>query len=133
MDAGRLAFRTGSVAALTSFAGLDNVEAPEAAVRELGRVAAPGAGHFLTGAGTEITPAGNRESSGGTGAGAPARPRAVDWLEAAGWSVEVVDPCTARVAPTPVGVLLEGAVIDEYPKTEALVESFVLVASRGSA
>ena len=112
--------------ALTSYGGLGNVAAPAAVVQELRRVVRPGTGRFFTMVSADLGAAGAEPPAAGT---ASPRPGALDWFDAAGWRVELTEPCRARVAPTPAGDLLEGFRIDTYPTTPTTVCAYLLAAS----
>lgn len=121
LDARRSPFRTGAVETLTTFAGLENVEQPDAVLRECRRTVSRDAGGFFA-----ITQVDLGER--------PDDVRTDGWdlllgrLADAGWRAEVENRCRARAEPTPRGIVLEGAAIDAFPEAATTVESGVLVA-----
>jgi SAM-dependent methyltransferase len=111
-DVRRLPFADTSVDCATTFLGLNNVQQPDALLAELRRVAHRLlAVHILYEPGTA-----NDRALDQLGLAALAdRDALLDGLAAAGWDAEIASSCTAMLEPTPVGVLLEGAVIDALP------------------
>lgn len=111
-DVRRLPFADESVDCVTTFAGLNNVERPGELLGELRRVARRlVAVHLVYEPGTandaELETLGVARLS--------YRDSLVDELERSGWDAEIVSSRTTTLEPTPVGVLLEGAVIDRLP------------------
>jgi hypothetical protein len=111
-DVRRLPFADASVDCATTFLGLNNVQQPGALLVELRRVARRLlAVHLVYEPGTA-----NDHALDELGLAPLAyREELLDGLAAAGWEAQIVSSCTATLEPTPVGVLLEGAVIDALP------------------
>jgi SAM-dependent methyltransferase len=111
-DVRRLPFADGSVDCATTFLGLNNVEQPGSLLAELRRVAKRLlAVHLVYEPGT----ANDRDLQELELASLAYREPFVEALAEAGWRAEIASSCTALLQPTPVGVLLEGAVIDRLP------------------
>jgi hypothetical protein len=127
LDVRRMPFTDGAVSTLTTFVGLPNVQEPGDLLSELRRIVS---GQFVA-----ITLFYSPEDE----VHAPAirsaglelllfRDAALEAFAAAGWHVEIIDDCVARVLPTPEGVLLEGFQVDGLPLAETVQELCVLVA-----
>jgi uncharacterized protein YbaR (Trm112 family) len=111
-DVRRLPFGDGAVDCATTFLGLNNVEHPEGLVDELRRVARRlVAVHVVYERGTandevleelRLAPLAYRDSF-------------LQALEDAGWDAALIASCSSTLPPAPVGVVLEGAVIDRLP------------------
>jgi SAM-dependent methyltransferase len=111
-DARRLPFADGSVDYVTTFLGLNNIEHPGELLAELRRVARRlVAVHLVYERGTA-----NDEALEELGLAPLAyRDSFMRGLEHAGWDAELVGSCSSTLSPAPVGVLLEGAMIDRLP------------------
>jgi len=111
-DVRRLPFADASVDCATTFLGVNNVQQPGELLAELRRVARRLlAVHLVYERGT----ANDRELEELGLAPLAYREPLLGALAAAGWEVEIVSSCTAVLEPTPVGVVLEGAVLDRLP------------------
>jgi SAM-dependent methyltransferase len=111
-DVRKLPFADGSVDCLTTFLGLNNVQHAGELLAELRRVARRMlAVHVVYEPGTA-----NDDELEELGLAPLAyRGPLLEALEAAGWTAEIPSSFRATLQPTPVGVLLEGAVIDRLP------------------
>jgi uncharacterized protein YbaR (Trm112 family) len=123
-DARRTPFKDASVATMTSYVGLPNIEEPGSVLFELRRIVG---GEFL--ALTHFYPEGD-EAHWQVLAGDSLlyRDPTLRQLEAAGWEVTVRNVCHGRAEPTPSGVVLEGLGIDGLPIAETVLEWCVLEA-----
>lgn len=111
-DVRLLPFAGDSVDCATTFLGLNNVEQPGSLLAELRRAAKRLlVVHLIYEPGT----ANDRELEELGLASLAYREPLLEGLAAAGWEPEIASSCTALLQPTPVGVLLEGAVIDRLP------------------
>jgi Methyltransferase domain len=111
-DVRRLPFADGSIDCLTTFLGLNNVERPGELLAELRRAARRLlAVHLVYEPGTSN----DRELETLGLADLAYREPFEQALAAAGWKAEIVSARTTTLRPTPVGVLLEGAVVDALP------------------
>jgi uncharacterized protein YbaR (Trm112 family) len=111
-DLRRMPFADASIACATTFLGLNNVEQPGRLLSELRRVARRLlAVHLVYEPGT----ANDRELEELGLASLAYREPLLEALAAAGWNAEIASSCAAVLEPTPVGVVLEGAVLDRLP------------------
>lgn len=111
-DVRRLPFADGSIDCFTTFLGLNNVERPGGLLDELRRAARRLMAVHLV---YEPGSANDRELEALGLAELAYRERLEQALAAAGWKAEIVSSRSTTLRPTPVGVLLEGAVIDALP------------------
>jgi len=126
-DARCTPFKDGAVTTLTTNLGLANIREPRDLLKELRRVVS---GTFLAIAhfypeNDKVNAAAIREAGLST---LIFRRPALEYFSAAGWLVEVDNGSAGEAAPTPVGVVLEGAGIDTFPVADTLLEWCVLVA-----
>lgn len=126
-DARRTPFKDGAITTLTTNLGLPNIEEPGSLLQELRRVVS---GTFL--AISHFYPEDDEANAAtihqlGLSTLLFQRP-ALEQFRAAGWQVEVANPCRGPAHPTPTGVVLEGAGIDALPVAETVLEWCVLVA-----
>ena len=111
-DVRRMPFADASIDCATTFLGLNNVEQPGRLLTELRRVAGRLlAVHLVYEPGTAND--GELEELGL--ASLAYREPLLEALAAAGWDAEIASSCAAVLEPTPVGVVLEGAVLDRLP------------------
>ncbi|MDQ3855518.1 MAG: hypothetical protein M3281_03895, partial [Chloroflexota bacterium] len=125
-DARRAPFRDGAVRTLVTNLGLPNIESPGELLLELRRVVS---GELLAICHFYPEDDGvNGEAIEAAGLGQMLyRDRLLEALADAGWRASVESVCTGRAAPTPEGVLLEGARIDRLPLAPTTLEWCVLV------
>jgi uncharacterized protein YbaR (Trm112 family) len=126
-DARCTPFKDGAVATLTTNLGLANIREPRGLLKELRRVVS---GTFLAIAhfypeNDKVNAAVIREAGLST---LLFRRPALECFSAADWLVEVSEVCVGEAAPTPVGVVLEGASIDTIPVADTSLEWCALVA-----
>jgi len=126
-DARCTPFKDGAVTTLTTNLGLANIKEPRGLLKELRRVVS---GTFLAIAhfypeNDTVNAAAIREAGLST---LIFRRPALEYFSAADWLVEVDNGSAGEAAPTPVGVVLEGAGIDTFPVADTLLEWCVLVA-----
>ncbi|MDI6893734.1 MAG: methyltransferase domain-containing protein [Bacillota bacterium] len=127
-DARRTPFRDVSVTALTTFAGLANIEHPGDLLRELRRIVS---GTFYA-ISCFYAPDDriNREAIEAHGLHPFLfRDTALDLFNRSGWRVEVVNTRRARALPTPRSALIPEAGIDALPVAETTLEWCTLVAT----
>lgn len=126
-DARRTPFRDGAIRTMTTFVGLASLQEPGNLLGELRRVVS----------GTLLAIAAFYSQDDEVHAplihkaGLEAmiyRPAALAAFRAAGWQVEVANARSARIRPTPKGVVLEGFQVDGFPLAETTQETCVLVA-----
>ncbi len=127
-DARRTPFRDRAMETMTTHLGLPNIERPGDLLQELRRVVS-GAflaiSHFFPEE-DEADQVAIRE------AGLEVllyRKTALELFSAAGWKVEVRNPCRGEARPTPPGVIMEGARIDSFPIANTMLEWCVLLAT----
>ena len=127
-DARRTPFRDGAVDTLTTNLGLPNIEHPDKLLLELRRITR---GSFL--AISHFVPEDDeanlnvlREYGLDT---LQVRSSTLEQFSAVGWQVEIANHCSGVAKPTPVGVILEGASIDEFPVSETILDWCVIAAS----
>ncbi len=116
-DAKALPFPDGSVAAVTTCLGLQNIPGPERVIRELRRVCR-GKLYALC----EFFPEDDRENQEAAKAlgleGAYSQDRLAQLMEGCGWRVSCHEGARIKLPPTPVGVVAPGAEFDALPVVE---------------
>lgn len=123
-DARCTPFKDASVATMTSYVGLPNIEEPGSVLFELRRIVG---GELL--ALTHFYPEDDEAHRQVLpGDSLLYRDPTLRRLEAAGWEVAVRNVCRSRAEPTPSGVVLEGIGIDGLPVAETVLEWCVLEA-----
>jgi uncharacterized protein YbaR (Trm112 family) len=126
-DARRTPFKDASLETLTTNLGLPNIEQPGRLLQELRRIVS---GTFW--AVSQFYPQDDEANAAALREAEVSelvfRRSTLDHFAAAGWQVEVVNPCSATARPTPTGVVMEGAGIDAFPVVETTLEWCVLLA-----
>lgn len=125
-DAKDLPFADGSVPAMTTCMGLQNIPSPESAVRELRRVCA-GTLYALClfFPDDDIE---NQEAAARFGLeGAYSRKELVALMERCGWEVSCHESPACRQPPTPVGVVVPGMGFDGLPVVETEAQFITLI------
>ena len=126
-DARHTPFKDASVETLTTNLGLPNIEQPGSLLQELRRIVS---GTFW--AISQFYPQDDEANAAALRDAEVSelvfRRSTLDHFAAAGWHVELVNPCSAAARPTPIGVVLEGAGIDAFPVAETTLEWCVLLA-----
>jgi len=131
-DARRTPFRDGSVANLTTNLGLPNIQEPGDLLRELRRITA---GTFL--AISHFYPENDEANARAIhAAGLEAllyRHTTLSQYADAGWRVEVKNSCAGEARPTPPGVVLADARVDNLPAAATRLEWCVLLGTSNPA
>lgn len=126
-DARFTPFKTGIINTLTTNLGLANIREPGDLLRELRRIVRGkflSISHFYP----ENDDANVQKSSELGLATLLFRRSTLECCTNAGWEVEVVNSCFGKARPTPIGVVLEGAIIDTLPVAETTLEWCTLIA-----
>ena len=126
-DARRTPFRDGAVQTLTTNLGLPNIPHPGGLLGELRRIVS-GTFYAITHFYPEEDEANGHVIREAGVATFLYRRTALEQFAAAGWQVEVTNVQCGPAAPTPRGVILEGAGIDALPVVETTLEWCLLVA-----
>jgi uncharacterized protein YbaR (Trm112 family) len=126
-DARRTPFKDASLETLTTNLGLPNIEQPGSLLQELRRIVS---GTFW--AVSQFYPQDDEANAAALREAEVSelvfRRSTLDHFAAAGWQVQLVNPCSATARPTPAGVVMEGAGIDAFPVVETTLEWCVLMA-----
>jgi uncharacterized protein YbaR (Trm112 family) len=125
-DARRTPFKDGAVETLTTNLGFPNIEKPGSLLRELRRIVAGkflAVSHFFPEE-DEVNAKVIREAKLET---LLYKRRALEQFTEASWKAEVKNICVGGARPTPPGVVLEGARIDDLPVADTNLEWCVLL------
>jgi len=129
-DAAALPFGDGRVPAVTSHLGLQNIANPEGALRELRRVSHGPmrlVGHAYPA--DDVT---NGDALRQLGYAHVADRSVLETLLAdAGWTATFPEVCHASGAPTPVGEVIDGGVVDGFPVAPTTLSWYLLEARPG--